>query len=125
MKLVFPSLCGIAAILCLVTACGEAPRAADPANPAKPGSHQEGGGFSPFYAEEVHEGRLFVFGSKATWEKFLKTKEMDPMNSKRLIGGGPVVDGKRMTLVVETTKDEPAKDKRILETVKARYGLKD
>lgn len=120
MKCLFPSLCGAAAILLLATGCGETPRAA---TPAKPGSYQEGGGLSPFYAEELHENRLYVFGTKKVWEKFMQTKEMDPMNSKRLIGAGPEVDGKRMTLVVETTKDEPAKDKRIIETVKSRYGL--
>ncbi len=28
-----------------------------------------------------------------------------------------------MTLIHETTKDEPSKDKRILDTVEARYSL--
>lgn len=121
MKRLFPSLCGVAAILCLATGCGETPRAADP---AKPGSYQEGGGLSPFYAEEVHDNRLYVFSSKKTWEDFMKTKEMNPMNSKRLIGAGPEVGGKRMTLIVETTKDEPQRDQRILNTVEARFGLK-
>ena len=123
----FPSHKGTATILCLATAlylstgCGETtPRAA---NPAQPGSYQEGGGLSPFYAEEVLDHRLYVFGSKKTWEKFIATKEMDPMNSKRMIGVGPQVDGKRMTLILETTKDEPSKDKRILDTVEARYSL--
>lgn len=117
MKRVFPSLCGVAAILCLATGCGETPRAADP---AKPGSYQEGGGLTPFYAEEVHDNRLYVFSGKKTWEKFKATNEMDPLNSKRLIGAGP----NRMTLIVETTKDEPQRDQRILNTVEARYGLK-
>ena len=95
------------------------------AAPATPGSYQIGGGFSPFYAEEVHENRLYVFGSKKTWEDFVKTKEMNPINSKRLIGKGPMIGQgpQRMTMILETTKDEPAKDKRILKTVSERYQL--
>jgi hypothetical protein len=44
---------------------------------------------------------------------------MNPLASRRLIGKGP----DRMTLIVETTKDEPAKDRRILRTVAERYHL--
>jgi hypothetical protein len=109
-----------------VAAAGGAPaQAAAVAATPKPGSFQQGGGFSPFYAEEVHDGRLYVFGSKKTWEDFVTSKEMNPMNSKRLIGKGPLVDQgpARMTMIVETTKDEPAKDKRILKTVAERYHL--
>ena len=51
------------------------------ATPATPGSYQVGGGFSPFYGEEVHENRLYVFGSKKTWEDFVKTKEMNHQQS--------------------------------------------
>ena len=95
------------------------------AAPATPGSYQVGGGFTKFYAEEVHDNRLYVFGSKKTWEDFVKTKEMNPLNSRRLIGKGPMIGQgpQRMTMIVETTKDEPAKDKRILETVAQRYNL--
>jgi hypothetical protein len=73
----------------------------------------------------VHENRLYVFGSKKTWEDFVKTKEMNPINSKRLIGKGPMIGQgpQRMTMILETTKDEPAKDKRILKTVSDRYQL--
>lgn len=95
------------------------------AAPATPGSYQVGGGFSPFYGEEVHDNRLYVFGSKKTWEEFVKTKEMNPLNSRRLIGKGPLIGQgpQRMTIILETTKDEPVKDKRILKTVSARYQL--
>ncbi len=120
------AILGLATVLALTAGCGgDARTAASPSTPPKPGSFQEGGGLSPFYAEEVHDGRLYVFGSKKTWEDFLKTKEMNPLNSKRLIGKGPVVgEGpQRMTMIVETTKDEPVKDKRILRTVAERYQL--
>ena len=114
-------LCALAAALA-VAGCDDSRSTAGAAagTPAQPGSYQEGGGFSPFYAEEVQDKRLYVFGSKQVWEKFMATKEMDPMNSRRLINAGP----NHMTMILETTKDEPAKDKRILETVKNRYNLK-
>lgn len=117
---------GFVAVLAL-TGCGDSrTTSATPATPATPGSYQVGGtAFTPFYGEEVHDGRLHVFGTKKTWEDFVKTKEMNPLNSKRLIGKGPVVGAgpQRMTIIVETTKDEPAKDKRILHTVAERYNL--
>jgi hypothetical protein len=120
------AILGFAAVLALA-GCGDSRSAGTtPATPATPGSYQVGGnGFTPFYGEEVHDGRLHVFGTKKTWEDFLKTKEMNPLNSKRLIGKGPVVGAgpQRMTIIVETTKDEPAKDKRILKTVAERYNL--
>jgi hypothetical protein len=110
--------CALAALS--VAGCGDAARpTAAAGTPAQPGSYQEGGAFTPFYAEEVHEKRLYVFGTRSVWEKFMATKEMDPMNSRRMINAGP----DRMTMILETTKDEPAKDKRILETVKSRYNL--
>ena len=117
---------GFAAAIALTSGCGDSrPAAAANATPPTPGSYQTGGGLSPFYAEEVHDGRLHVFGTKKTWEEFQKSKEMNPLNSKRLIGKGPVVGAgpQRMTIIVETTKDEPAKDKRILRTVAERYHL--
>jgi hypothetical protein len=116
---------GLATVLFLA-GCGDSRTAATtPAAPATPGSYQEGGGFSPFYAEELHDNRLYVFGSKSVWEKFVQTKDMDPLNSKRLIGKGPKIgEGpQKMTIILETTKDEPAKDKRILKTVSERYNL--
>ena len=120
-------VCSITAALAaiLFTGCGESRPSAANGEMPKPGSYQQGGGISPFYAEELVDGRLYVFGSKKTWEKFIATKDMDPMNSKRLIGKGPLIDAgpKRMTLIVETTKDEPAKDKRIIATVANRYNL--
>ncbi len=94
-------------------------RTAQTQTPATPGSFQMGGGLSPFYAEELHDNRMYVFGTKSVWEKFQTTKDMDPLNSRRLIGKGP----NKMTLIVETTKDEPGKDKRILKTVAERYKL--
>ncbi|MBA3699417.1 MAG: hypothetical protein H0W78_11265 [Planctomycetes bacterium] len=118
------AILGLAAVLALTTGCGDSRPTAN-STPATPGSYQNGGGLSPFYAEEVHDGRLHVFGSKKTLEEFHKTKEMNPLASKRLIGKGPVVGAgpQRMTIIVETTKDEPAKDKRILRTVAERYNL--
>jgi hypothetical protein len=124
---------GLAAALVVMAGCTDdrtvasstsaAPAAT--AAPATPGSYQVGGGLSKFYGEEVHENRLYVFGSKKTWEEFVKTKEMNPLNSRRLIGKGPMIGQgpQRMTMIVETTKDEPAKDKRILKTVSERYQL--
>jgi hypothetical protein len=125
------AILGLATILAFTTGCGDSRPAASatpatPAAAATPGSYQEGGtAFTPFYGEEVHDGRLYVFGTKKTWEKFVATKDMDPLNSKRMIGKGPVVGAgpQRMTIIVETTKDEPAKDKRILQTVAKRYNL--
>jgi hypothetical protein len=122
---------GFAAALAVMVGCTDdrtaaaSTASATPAAPATPGSYQIGGGFSPFYAEEVHENRLYVFGSKKTWEDFVKTKEMNPINSRRLIGKGPMIGQgpQRMTMIVETTKDEPAKDKRILKTVSERHHL--
>jgi len=119
------AILGLATVLFLA-GCGDSRTAsAAPTAPATPGSYQVGGGLSPFYAEELHENRLYVFGTKKVWEKFVQTKDMDPLNSKRLIGKGPKVgEGpQKMTIVVETTKDEPAKDKRILRTVAERYNL--
>jgi len=120
------AILGFAAAIALTTGCGGETRSTNTnATPATPGSYQEGGGLSKFYAEELHDNRLYVFGSKKTWEDFVKTKEMNPLFSKRLIGKGPVVGAgpQRMTIIVETTKDEPAKDKRILKTVAERYNL--
>jgi hypothetical protein len=112
------AMLGMLAAMLFINGCTEAPRSANAA-PATPGSFQMGGGLSPFYGEELHEGRLYVFGTKKKWEEFQVTKDMDPLNSRRLIGAGP----NKMTLIVETTKDEPAKDKRILKTVAERYNL--
>ena len=118
---------GFAAALAVMVGCTDDRTAATstPSAPATPGSYQIGGGFSPFYGEEVHDNRLYVFGSKKTWEDFVKTKEMNPMNSRRLIGKGPLIGQgpQRMTLILETTKDEPAKDKRIIKMVSERYQL--
>jgi len=122
------AILGFAAAITLITGCGGETRATNAnanATPPTPGSYHEGGGLSKFYAEELHDNRLYVFGSKKTWENFQMTKEMNPLFSKRLIGKGPVVGAgpQRMTIIVETTKDEPAKDKRILKTVAERYNL--
>jgi hypothetical protein len=118
------AILGFAAAIAIATGCSES-RPTASATPPTPGSYQTGGGLSPFYAEEVHDGRLHVFGSKKTWEEFQKTKEMNPLTSKRMIGKGPLIGTgpQRMTIIVETTKDEPAKDKRILKTVAERYNL--
>jgi hypothetical protein len=114
------SRCLIPAILACIavyalSGCAEARTA----SPAVPGSYQSGGGVSPFYGEELHENRLYVFSSQSTWENFQKTKDMDPLNSRRLIGKGP----NGITLIIETSKDEPAKEKRILASVNNRYHL--
>lgn len=119
------AILGFAAALALTTGCDGETRAAN-STPPTPGSYQTGGtAFAPFYAEEVHDGRLNVFGSKKTWEEFQTSKEMNPLASKRLIGKGPVIGAgpQRMTIIYETSKDEPAKDKRILKTVAERYNL--
>lgn len=128
------AILGFATVLALTAGCDGDARSTAPAAPATaaapatiptPGSYQEGGAFSPFYAEEVMDGRLYVFGNKKTWEDFKATKEMNPLNSRRLIGKGPLVGQgpQKMTMIVETTKDEPAKDRRILKTVSERYHL--
>lgn len=115
----FPALACIVSLGLLAGCGGDAPRAQAGGEPAKPGSFQEGGVLTPFYGEEVHDNRLYVFGKKKTWEAFQTSHEMDPQKCRRLIGQGPG----RMTLIIETTKDEPAMDRRILETVKQRYNL--
>ncbi len=95
--------------------------------PATPGSFTCGGTFEPFYGEEVFNGRLYVFGKQSTYAQFKQTGDVNPTAIRTFIGKGPEIetDGKkkRMTLAVETVKDEPAVEARLLSIVKARYQL--
>ncbi len=89
-----------------------------------PGSYQEGGTFTRFYGEEVVHGRLFLIGKKSSWIEFQKTHELPVSEMKTYIGKGPTVDGKRMTVVVQTLKDEPAVEARLMATMRERWQIK-
>lgn len=113
-------LVALAATLALVLAgcSGDSARAPDGAKPT-PGSYSEGGGLSKYYAEELHEKRIYIFGTKAAHEKFMASKDMNPLASKTMVGEGP----NRETIVVQAEKDQPAMTDRIVGTFKKRYGL--
>jgi len=88
-----------------------------------PVSYQEGGSYS-FYAEEVVNGRLVLIGKKHTWKEFQAARELPVAEQKTYIGKGPTVDGKRMTVIVQTLKDEPAVEARLMATMRARWQIK-
>jgi hypothetical protein len=111
----------------VLAGCAQDQTRAAGAAPATLGSFQSGGTFTPFYAEEVVNGRLYVFGKQSTYHQFKATGDVNPTAIRTFIGKGPEleVDGKKkhVTLAVETIKDEPAMEARLLATVKERYQL--
>jgi len=115
------SLAFIATLLVFAAGCGDQRPEAAAVNGAKPvpGNHVEGGGFAPFYAEILHEKRIYLFGTKATHDAFMAAKELNPLKARMLIAKGPG----RETVVVETDKDSPQMTKRLLNQFKSRYGL--
>lgn len=111
-----------AACLCALAGCARdeiQPVAQD----AKPGTYSNDATFTPFYGEEVVHGRLYLIGKKNTWIAFEQNKEIPPTEMITKIGKGPMVDGKRMTVVVQTLKDEPAVEARLMNTMRARWHL--
>ncbi|MBA3684364.1 MAG: hypothetical protein H0W72_03900 [Planctomycetes bacterium] len=96
-----------------------APAPAAPAAVAVPQTHTEGGMFKPFYGEITHENRIYLFGSKAKYQKFQGSLEADPLKSKTFIGKGP----NRMTVVAETDKDAPTMTERLVAQMRKRYDL--
>lgn len=108
----------------LVTLAGCARDEAKPvAQGTAPGTFASESSFAPFYGEEVVNGRLFLVGKRASWTEFQKSKELPPTEMRTLISKGPTIDGKRMTVVVQSLKDEPAVEKRLLETMRARWSV--
>jgi hypothetical protein len=105
-----------ALLIACFTGCGEEGRIT-PLTVATPCCEE--GGFSPFYGEAVEDGRLYVFGKKLTYDRFMESKSVDPQKSVRKIGAGPG----GMTVILETSKDEPAMEERIRNRVMGRYGL--
>ncbi len=90
---------------------------------SKPAIFTNDATIAPFYGEEVVNGRLYLVGKRSTWIEFQKTREIPPTEMRTLIGKGPTVDGKRMTVVVQSLKDEPAVEQRLLATMRSRWGI--
>jgi len=109
-------LAALALLLALVAGCTDDRTAA-----AAPTGDvfTKGGGFVPFYGEVKHDERIYLFGNKFRYLKFMETKQVDELNHKKFIGDGP----EGMTMVVETEKDSPGMTERIVETCKSRYNL--
>ncbi len=97
----------------------DARQAAAPGVKPTPGSYVEKSAFSPFYAEELHDGRIYLFGQQKTHEAFLKTKEPNPLKIKSFIKRGP----NRETVIVETDKEAPTMGDRLWKQFQTRYGL--
>lgn len=91
---------------------------------SKPATFTNDASFAPFYGEEVVNGRLFLIGKRSTWIDFQKTRELPPTEMRTFIAKGPECDGRRMTIIVQTLKDEPAVEARLLETMRARWNVK-
>jgi hypothetical protein len=110
------------AILATLAGC-----ARDEAKPVaqgtKPGTFTNEATFAPFYGEEVVNGRLHLIGKRNSWIDFQTSKELPPTEMRTLIGKGPLIDGKRMTVVVQTLKDEPAVEARLLATMRSRWNV--
>lgn len=94
------------------------------------GSYVDGGYGTPFYAEVVHadkEGakpRVYIFGTIAAFDEFVKSKQVDELGHKKFINRGR----NRETLVVQTLKGQAAKDDpkftdRLVETYLARLPM--
>jgi hypothetical protein len=105
-----------AAFALLATACSDAPRQAG-GEYGKLGSYSESGAFSPFYAEEVKDGRVYVFGTVASHDKFVKTNEVDITKFKTYIGLGP----HRETTIVQVDKDVPQMTPRLVSHFQERW----
>ncbi len=110
-------------IIAAVAGCGGSSdsrqAAAAPGVKPTPGSYVEKGAFSPFYAEELHDGRIYLFGQQKTHEAFMKSKEPNPLKIKSFIKRGP----NRETVIVETDKEAPTMGDRLWKQFQTRYGL--
>lgn len=108
----------------LITLAGCARDEAKPvAQGTAPGTFTNDASFAPFYGEAVVNGRLHLIGKRSTWLEFEKSQEIPPTEMRTLIGKGPQIEGKRMTVVVQSLKDEPAVEQRLLETMRARWSV--
>jgi hypothetical protein len=105
-----------AAFTLFASACSDAPRQAN-GEYGKLGSYTESGAFSPFYAEEVKDGRVYVFGTVASHDKFLATNEVDITKFKTYIGLGP----NRETAIVQVDKDVPQMTPRLVSHFQERW----
>ncbi|HYE04276.1 MAG TPA: hypothetical protein VEL07_02035 [Planctomycetota bacterium] len=102
--------------------CGGSPEpraTAAPGTPPTPGSYVEKGAFAPYYAEELHDGRIYVFGQQKTHEAFVATRSVNPLTSKSFIRRGP----NRETVIVESDKDAPTMTTRLWRHFRARHGI--
>ncbi len=112
----------LALLLAFVAGCTDDRSAASaaPAGAAPTGdTFTKGGGFTPFYGEAKHDGRMYLYGNEFAYKKFMKSKEVNELAIKKFIGEGP----EGMTLVVELDKDSPSMTDRLITTCKARYNI--
>ncbi len=104
-----------AAFALLATACSDAPRQAG--GEAKPGRYAEKSAFAPLYAEEVKDGRIYLFGTNPAHDAFVATQEVEITKSKTFIGLGP----NRETVIVQTDKDAPEMARRLVKRFHERW----
>ncbi len=110
----------IVAITISLTGCGPSRVAsASPTAIPESATYSEGGMVQPFYGEVVHEKRVYLFGNKVSYDKFMESKQPNPLLSKTFIGKGP----NRMTTVIETDKDAPQMTDRLFAQMRQRYDL--
>lgn len=89
------------------------------------GSISEGGYVGPIYIEATfqREGdkkpKVYLFGSIKAANLFADKREVSETNHKKFIGAGK----NRETLIVETNKDVPGLEDRLLRDYKQRHGL--
>ncbi len=104
-----------------LTGCGGDSRAAAPAAfPQEGAVHSEGGSMAPFYGEVYHKNRFYVFGTKQEFATFqAKHNDPNPLASKMFVGKGP----DKKTIIAETSKDSPGMTDRLVNQLRARYGV--
>ena len=73
----------------------------------------------PYYGEELHDGRIYVFGTRKAHDDFKASHEPNVLNSKTLIKQGP----NRETVILQTDKDVPVMTERILRVFRERWNL--